>query len=378
MEQLPVRNSVQSEFLHRVRVLRLALFTQLHDEVRDRNVAAADFLASSALQADALDLLRSLFGDEEVAKKRSDTAGVDLGAVNVSAHQREGGTYVKTCAAADAVEDLAEVLVLQDRAASRVVQDHCVEFLLCLCVVFLVRDHLGGTGVHGNVGSDPLTRAVSRKGLEDRSRVLKGLDELLDTEDIEMDLRQGAHHAAVAFVGHREHGSRLGDRDVRAGDTHVRVNETVSHDASRGLHFFGNDGFILHLGVVREEIRHLLLVQMQRRHDHVDRRISLEGDDEFAEVRLLDQDAVVSQDLVEMDLLGSHGFGLHDGLDALFLHQVPDPLHRLFRAAGVEHDAAALFTVGGEFFDHLVDMIRGIGLDFPDLLPDLLKIDTRV
>ena len=172
VEQLSVRHGIQRKLLHRIRMLFHALLAELQDQVGDLDAAAADFLTSAALQADALNLLCSVLGHQEVGQQGADTAGVYLGAVYMAAYQRKGRTDIQTCTAADAVKYLTEILFRKNRTASRIVQDHCVEFLLLFCIIFLIRYHIAGTRIHGNIGGDPLACAVSRKGLEDRCRIL--------------------------------------------------------------------------------------------------------------------------------------------------------------------------------------------------------------
>ena len=117
---------------------------------------------------------------------------------------------------------------------------------------------------------------------------------------------------------------------------------------------------------------------MQRRHNHVDRCIAFQGNDEFSQVRLLDQDAVIPQNLIKMNLLGSHGFGLDDGFYPLLLYQVPNPLHCLFGAVGMENLTSPLLTVCREFLDHLIHMIGSVGFGFLNLFAGCLEINSCI
>ena len=127
-----------------------------------------------------------------------------------------------------------------------------------------------------------------------------------------------------------------------------------------------------------KEVSDLLLVQMQGGHDHVDGGVALEGDDELTEVGLLDQDTVVTQDMVHVNFFGSHGFGLDDGLDALFLDEVADPLHRLIRALCAEDMSAAGSAVLCELIYELIDVVCRIALDFLDAVTGRLKVNAGI
>ena len=117
-------------------------------------------------------------------KDRADTAGIDITAVDVAAEQRERGTYVKTCAAADAVVYLAEALVRKDLAPSGIVEDHAVELLRSLLIRLFIKRHFRSAGIQGQIRCQSLRRAVAGKRLEDIARIGKGVDKLLDAEYI--------------------------------------------------------------------------------------------------------------------------------------------------------------------------------------------------
>ena len=378
VEQLSVADCIQSEFINGIGICLVAALTQFHDHLGDVKSAAADLFAASALQADVLDLVRSLLRDQEVGQNGADTAGVDLGAIYMAAQQSECRTYVKTCATADAVVDFPEIRIRQDGAASRIVQNDCVEFFLSLLIGILVHGHLRSACVHGNIRSDTLARAIAGKGLKDVTGIGEALDELLDTEDIQMDLGQCTDHTAVALVTHGENGARLGDSHVCAGNTHVCMDELVAHDLPGGLDLLGDDGLVLLFCILSEIISDLLFVQMQGRHDHVYGSVAFEGDDELAEVGLLNLYTVVAQNMVHVDFLRSHGFGLDDGLDAFFLYEAPDILHCLFAALCMEDMSAACRAVLCEIIDHLIDVVGCVALDFLDAVTCRLKVDAGI
>ena len=296
----------------------------------------------------------------------------------MAAQQSECRTYVKTCAAADAVVDFPEIRIREDGAASRIVQNDCVEFFLGLLIGILVHGHLRSACVHGNIRSDTLARAIAGKGLKDVTGIGEALDELLDTEDIQMDLGQCTDHTAVAFVTHCENGARIGDSHVCAGNTHVSMDELVAHDLPGGLDLLGDDGLVLLFCILCEIVGDLLLVQMQGRHDHVDGSVALKSDDELAEVGLLYLYAVIAQDMVHVDFLRSHGFGLDDGLDTFFLYEITDILHSLFAALRVENMSAAGCAVLCEVIDHLIDVVCCIALNFFNAVTCRLEIDAGI
>ena len=340
--------------------------------------AAADFFAASALQADVLDLVRSFLGNKEVGQKSSDTAGVDLGAVHVAALQGECGTYVQTCAAADAVEHLTEIGISQDRAASGIVHDDRVEILLALLVGLFIQSDFRSARVHGNIRCNALACAIAGQGPENVARICELIYEFLNTEDIQMHLRDRSDHTAVAFVGHGKDRSGLSYRDVGAGNTHVSVHEFLTHDPSCGLDFFRDDGLVFLFRIFCKVIGDLLFIQVKGRHNHMDRCVSFQSDDELAQVGLLYLYAVRAENLIHMDLFRAHGFGLDDCLDALFLYESTDILHRVFGAGGMVDMSAACGAVLGELLDHLIDVISCIVLDFPDLLSCAFKVHAFI
>ena len=378
VEQLSVADRIQSEFVNGVGIGFVASLTELHDHLGDVEAAAADLFAASALQADVLDLVRTLLGDEEVGQDGSDTAGVDFGAGDVAAQKSEGRTYVKTCAAADAVVDLAEIGIRKDGAASGIIEDDRVEFFLFLGVGFFVRCDLGRARVHADIGCDALARAVTGKCFENIAGVGEALDELLDTEYIEMNIGQGADHTAVAFVGHGEDRTGLCHGDVGAGNAHFGMCELIAHDAAGCLDLLRDDGLVFDFCIFSEVFGDLLLVEVEGRHNHVDRCVAFKSNDELTEVGLLNQNAVVAQDMVHVNFFRRHGFGFNDGLDAFFFYEIADILHCLVGAVGMEDVAAPGCAVLCEFFDHLIDMLSRIALDFFDAVAGRLKIDACV
>ena len=61
MEQLTIRYSIESKFLDVIRMLFRIFLTEFHDHLRNVETAAADLIASAALQADILDIICTLF-----------------------------------------------------------------------------------------------------------------------------------------------------------------------------------------------------------------------------------------------------------------------------------------------------------------------------
>ena len=193
-----------------------------------------------------------------------------------------------------------------------------------------------------------------------------------------MDLGQRADHAAVSFIGHRKDRAGLRDCHVGARYAHIGMCKFLSHHLAGGLDLLSDDGLILFLRIISEQIRNLLLVQVQRRHDHMYRGVSFQRDDELAEVSLLNKDAVVSKDLVHVQLFRCHRLGLDDRLHPFFPDQVTNILHRLFRAGGMENMAAAGGAVLRELLDHLIDMIRRVIFYPADIFSCLLKINAFI
>ena len=306
MEQLAVGNRVQREFLDRVRMLLHALFAQLHNHFWDLQPTAANLLAAPALKADALDLLGTLAGDQEMGQQCADAAGINVRAINMPADQRKRRGDVQARAAADAVVNLAEFRLREDLTPPGVVQDHRVKVLFPFGIAFLVGRDLARAGIHGDIRGNPLAGAVTGQRLEDVARVRERFDQLFNPEDIQVDGRQRADHAPVALVGHGEDRTTLSNCNICTGNAHIGMDKALAHNLAGGFDLLRDNRLILFLRIAGEQVGDLFLVQMQRGHDHMHRRVALKRDNEFAEVGLLHLHTVRLQRLVEMDFLGSH------------------------------------------------------------------------
>ena len=86
VEQLTVRNCIQCKFLDGIWILFHALLTDLHDHIWNLKTTATDFLTSSALETEILDLARTSFINEEVSKHNANAAGINFGTIYMAAN----------------------------------------------------------------------------------------------------------------------------------------------------------------------------------------------------------------------------------------------------------------------------------------------------
>ena len=158
-------------------------------------------------------------------------------------------------------------------------------------------------------------------------------------------------------------------------------------DAQVGLEEFFPQGFpggggqgvdVLHWGdaqLFREEAGHFFLALVQGGGHQVEGGFSGKLDDVFAQVGLVNVHADGFEDVVQVELLGDHGFALGGDFHAAGLGQVGHDGVGLGGVGG-EMDAAA---VGGDpLFQEVevvVQVVQGVGLYppclFPPLVPDL-------
>ena len=85
MEQLTVADCIKSKFLDCIWMFFCVFFTNLTNHICNLKTAAADFLTSSALETEILNLAGTLFVNKEVGKHDTDTTGIYLGAIYMAA-----------------------------------------------------------------------------------------------------------------------------------------------------------------------------------------------------------------------------------------------------------------------------------------------------
>jgi hypothetical protein len=79
-----------------------------------------------------------------------------------------------------------------------------------------------------------LPRGAAREELEQHSQVIESRYQTLHAEEGDVDLRQGCHQAAVAFVRDETEGAGVRDGEVRPCEANVRVEEDLAELPSRG------------------------------------------------------------------------------------------------------------------------------------------------
>ena len=78
---------------------------------------------------------------------------------------------------------------------------------------------------HRDVARNALARRRANEEAEKRPHVLNGRDDLLHAHDRDVGLGHRGRHSAVALIGHQDERSRLGNKEIRARDSHVGLNE---------------------------------------------------------------------------------------------------------------------------------------------------------
>ena len=86
-------------------------------------------------------------------------------------------------------------------------------------------------------------------------------------------------------------------------------------------------------------------------------------DDEFSKITFDGLDVLAFQEVVQVDLFGSHGFGLHDALRLALFHNLPDFLTCLFGIIGPDHFSAVGREVRFEIQQVLVQVFNGLPFD---------------
>ena len=86
MEQLTVADSIQCKFMNCIRMFFRVLFTNLPNHICNLKAAAANLLTSSALETETLNLTCAAFIDKEMCQHNTDTAGIYLGTIYMSAN----------------------------------------------------------------------------------------------------------------------------------------------------------------------------------------------------------------------------------------------------------------------------------------------------
>ena len=133
-----------------------------------------------------------------------------------------------------------------------------------------------------------------------------------------MDSRQGRHHAAVAFVGHQRHGSRLGDQKIGARNAHVGTQEVLAQRLARFAGQCRNIRLARLLVCALEQVGDFIEALVHDWRDDMRRRfIVVDLQDVLAEIGLHRLDTGGCQRLIESSLLGEHGLRLHRLLDAV-------------------------------------------------------------
>ena len=214
----------------------------------------------------------------------------------------------------------------------------------------------GDARPHGGVGVHTLAGGGTRQELGENLDVLEAGDQLLDAHQGDERVGQGQAHAAVALG--LEDRDRAGFRDahVGAGDSNLGVQELLTQvGACRGGQLGRIVGEVARsvLHAIQEDATNLGTVSVDRGDHDVAGHVVGQLDDHLGEVGLASVNALFLQVLVEVRLLGGHGFDLDDLVDTLGLDDVRDDAVGLVLVARPVDDATASGHVAFELFEEL-------------------------
>ena len=162
---------------------------------------------------------------------------------------------------------------------------------------------------HRAVNGKLLPRGAPAKGLQLQEAILDRGDDLFNAHHGYIDAGHAADHAPVAFIGDNADGAGFGDGEVAATDAHLRGEELLAQSGTRQrghLRRFTRGG---HVQLVLEDFGDILQPFVDDRGDDVAGRLIGQLDDILAQVRFDYAQADLFQGVVEVNLLGGHGFG---------------------------------------------------------------------
>ena len=195
-------------------------------------------------------------------------------------------------------------------------------------------------GKQAHVVRDRLAGRRARQEAQQRREILQRRDHLLDAGQAHVHARQRRHHAAVALVGDDHARAAFGDQKVAAREAEVGRKE-VPRSTSRASRVMSGMSVLARRAVaVREEVRDLVLVLVQRRRDDVRGRLSGELQDVFAEVGLDRGHARRLERLVDAGLLREHRFRLDRLLHAVAPADVQRAARRLLSRVSAKSTVA--------------------------------------
>ena len=237
--------------------------------------------------------------------------------------------HVQARAAADAVQRLPQRRVFQQPAAP-VVNDNQVELLRPILIVGPARP-----GNHAHVRRDALAGGRAGQQTQEHRQILQRRYHLLHTGQPHVNTGRRGAEPSVPFVGDDDQRAGFGHQKVRPADAHIGVQKLLTqYDPGHPRHLLDIVG-VRHSQLFGEQLRHLSPRLVQRRRYQVRRRLFRQLDDVFAQVGLINVDALCLQHVVQAQLLGHHGLALGNGAHAGV-------------ARNLGHDGVGLLSVGGE------------------------------
>ena len=239
-----------------------------------------------------------------------------MASVNVAADQRIDRADVQARGAADALENLFELPVLR-RLQAAVVEKDDMHLPDLFHPAVPLSDHHGRRPSHqGHIARHELGRGPPGQELQDQRRVGDLGNQLFVTYDHHVDRGQGGDEAGVPLVRDQPDRSVFRDSEVCPGNPHVGIDKLPTQPLARGLDHEGDVRRDLLVELPGEVIRDLITAQVNGGHHHVGRPVSGQLDNPLSEVRFADVQPLFLEIGTEIDLLGSHGFGLDNSLYA--------------------------------------------------------------
>ena len=303
------RSSQGSEGRHWDRSLRgdflaLRLVAEAEQEIGDRNVHRADFVASTAERGGFRKVgeFRETFPEKDGREHRTNRAAVDR-AIGVAGCLSVNGADILAGGATDAAQDFPAVR--GEHIGAPVVHEDDVHVLRAVRLVLRFRT-IDKLGVNGQL----LAGGGATEEVEENGEVALFRDDLLDTDEGNVKLVRCHAETRVTLVRNEGEPTGVGADEVRSGDTrlggHVFLTEVNAGAA-------GDRFWIVVVvrgdALAEEGLRDTAAVLVDDGLDDVGWLVAIELDDELSKIRLQAINAVLDKERVEVDLLGRHRLG---------------------------------------------------------------------
>src|ERR1700720_2548758 len=136
------------------------------------------------------------------------------GAVSVAADGAKHRTNLQASPATDAIEDIA-LFDISEQFAPAIVEQDDVKFFGAVHLVWLP-----GPANQSVIAGDWLAGARRRKHRPKQRKILQPRNHLFDARERHMNAGHAGAEAAIAFVRRDGNHSRIGNKEIRAADSH--------------------------------------------------------------------------------------------------------------------------------------------------------------